>query len=134
MVTRADEQLAFTIDELGALRALVSRVASLTSLERERIHDLVLAVSELASNSVLHGGGEGVLRVWVQDEEALHCEVRDEGHIGEHAVVRDCPAPTACGGRGLWLADHLCDGLAIDSSAGTGSVVHVHMRLPGASA
>jgi anti-sigma regulatory factor (Ser/Thr protein kinase) len=128
MVTRAHEELAFTIEELGALRALVARVAADTSLETARTYDLVLAVNELASNSVLHGGGEGVLYVWVEDL-TLQCEVRDRGYMREQASATQRPPATECGGRGLWLADRLCDGLRISSSPATGCSVRVHMRL-----
>jgi anti-sigma regulatory factor (Ser/Thr protein kinase) len=128
MVTGAGEELAFTIEELGALRALVARVAARASLETARTYDLVLAVSELASNSVLHGGGEGVLRIWVEDQ-TLQCEVRDRGHIRERARAVRCPPAAQHDGRGLWLADRLCDGLRISSSPATGCSVRVHMRL-----
>src|SRR5690242_14787294 len=57
-------EMDFTIDELGALRSLVTEATARTSLEAERASDLVMAVNELATNSICHGGGHGTLRVW----------------------------------------------------------------------
>jgi hypothetical protein len=37
---------------------------------------LVLAVDEVATNSLRHGGGRGTLRIW-RDADAVVCEVRD---------------------------------------------------------
>ena len=40
----------------------------------------MLAVDELAANSIRHGGGRGVVRLWTEDG-ALVCDVRDRGSI-----------------------------------------------------
>jgi anti-sigma regulatory factor (Ser/Thr protein kinase) len=124
-------EVVFTIDELGALRNFVADTAAGTSLESERASDLVVAVNELATNSICHGGGEGRLRIWREDSSLL-CEVSDSGHIPLSARRNryERPDPDALSGRGLWLVDHLCDDVQIDSSPGTGSSVRVHMRLP----
>jgi anti-sigma regulatory factor (Ser/Thr protein kinase) len=112
------------------LRSFISAAAALTPLAGERASDLVLAVNELATNSICHGGGEGTLRMW-RDERSLTCEVRDRGHIEdpEARLGRDMPSPDAMSGRGLWLVDQLCDRVHIDSSADTGSTVRVEMQL-----
>ncbi len=49
-------------------RAFVARHAA--ALPADRVADLGVAVSEVTTNSVLYGGGEGVLRLW-QDDGAL---------------------------------------------------------------
>jgi anti-sigma regulatory factor (Ser/Thr protein kinase) len=123
--------LDFDINHLGKLRSAVATVAADASLQAERAADLVLAVNELATNSICHGGGQGMLRMWREDS-TLHCEVRDRGHIAE-GVFRhdgDRPDPDAMSGRGLWLVDQLCDAMQIISSPGSGSAVRVRMRLP----
>jgi anti-sigma regulatory factor (Ser/Thr protein kinase) len=124
-------ELGFTIDGLGALRNFVMEATATTSLGAERAGDLVLAVNELATNSICHGGGEGTLRVW-REERTLLCEVRDGGHIGdvEACLGREAPGPDAMTGRGLWLVDQLCDGMQITSSPHAGSAVRVRMQLP----
>ena len=120
-------ELAFSREDLATLRRFVSQRAAEACLDAGQIDDLVLAVDELASNSVLHGGGGGTLRVW-RETDRLLCEVRDSGHITKPLVGRIRPTPDQHTGRGLWLANHLCDLLQIRSSP-AGSVVRAHMRL-----
>jgi anti-sigma regulatory factor (Ser/Thr protein kinase) len=93
----------------------------------ERVDDLVLAVNELASNSIHHGGGHGMMRMW-REGDALLCEVSDGGRISEPLVGRVHPRPDQWSGRGLWLANQLCDLVQIRSSD-AGSVVRLHMRM-----
>jgi anti-sigma regulatory factor (Ser/Thr protein kinase) len=120
-------ELEFTGDELGGLRHSVAGIAANVLLPSARVDDLVLAVNELASNSVYHGGGVGKLRIW-RDGEALLCEVRDRGRITEPLVGRVKPPPEQWSGRGLWLVNQVCDLMQIRSDA-TGSVVRVHISL-----
>ncbi|HEX3509997.1 MAG TPA: ATP-binding protein, partial [Solirubrobacteraceae bacterium] len=72
-LTAEPTEVDFTIDHLGELRSLVADAAASASLEAERASDLVLAVNELATNSICHGGGQGRLRMWREDS-ALLCE------------------------------------------------------------
>ena len=121
----------FDIDHLGTLRSAVATVAADASLQAERAADLVLAVNELATNSICHGGGQGTLRMWREDSSLL-CEVRDRGQIPEGVFQHDAerPDPDAMSGRGLWLVDQLCDAMQIISSPESGNAVRVRMRLP----
>jgi anti-sigma regulatory factor (Ser/Thr protein kinase) len=80
----------------------------------------------MATNSVRHGGGHGLLRVW-QEPDALICEVRDAGHIREPLVGRVRPAIGQVGGFGVWLANQVCDLVQIRSVA-SGTVIRLHMR------
>jgi anti-sigma regulatory factor (Ser/Thr protein kinase) len=121
-------ELAFTRCDLGAVRQLVRQVGAEASLSEERCEDLTLAVSELASNSVCHGGGEGSLHIW-RDGRAIVCEVRDAGYIAEPWLGRVRPEPGHLSGRGLWLVEQACDLVQIRSSRRAGSAVRVHMRL-----
>jgi anti-sigma regulatory factor (Ser/Thr protein kinase) len=122
------EELAFDADrELVALRRLVSRRATDAGLRVDRVAELALVVTELATNSIRHGGGRGALRVWREDERLL-CEVRDDGQIADPLVGRKRPIPGSEGGQGLWLVNQLCDLVQIRSNA-SGSVVRVHLHL-----
>ena len=96
----------FQAGTLGGLRQFVHHHASAAGFAEDAAEDLVLAVHEVASNSVLHGGGGGVLRIW-QEDEAMICEVNDRGVIRDplagagahHAiswVVPGCGWQTAC--------------------------------------
>jgi anti-sigma regulatory factor (Ser/Thr protein kinase) len=118
----------FTSERLEDLRRTVASAAADARLPHDRTDDLVLAVNELATNSIYHGGGQGSLRVWRQDE-TLFCEVSDRGWITEPLVGRIHPTPEQWSGRGLWLVNQLCDLVQIRSHE-AGSVVRVHMRLP----
>ncbi|MFI9818911.1 anti-sigma factor RsbA family regulatory protein [Streptomyces sp. NPDC052013] len=73
-----------------------------------RLEDLALAMAELTTNSVVHGGGTGVLRVWADGGHVV-CEVRDRGRLtdplaGRRPVPREQP-----GGRGLLLVNLIAD-------------------------
>ena len=117
----------FARDRLGELRRLVTKGATKASLDPSRTGDLVLAVNELATNSVRHGGGTGTLRMW-REGDTLLCDVIDRGHVQQQSVCLAPPDPTQISGRGLWIVSQLCDLVQIRSSYGH-NVVRVHMRL-----
>ena len=73
-------QLHFENGPLDALRHFVAARAAAAGLGQARVVDLVLAVNEVASNSIAHGGGRGLLRVWQADDRIV-CEVRDRGRF-----------------------------------------------------
>ncbi|HEV2635807.1 MAG TPA: sensor histidine kinase [Actinocrinis sp.] len=125
-----DHQLEFGRDEMGGVRRGVAEQADRFGLLGQRGEDLVLVASELASNSVRHGGGRGTLRVW-QDGADLVCEVSDQGLITDPLVGRRRPVVTAGqGGAGLWITNQLCDLVQIRSTPQNGTVVRVRIALP----
>lgn len=109
------------------VRALVARRATEAGLPGWRVQDAVRAVHELAANSVRHGGGHGVLRIW-RSEDSLVCEVRDRGHIADPLAGRRRPCATAVSGRGLWVATQVADLLQIRTGP-AGSTLRLVMRL-----
>lgn len=113
---------AFRAGELPALRQCVARRAEIAGFSTHVIQDLVLAVNEVATDSVVDRGG-GILRVWSQGE-ALVCEVSDGGVIDE---PRSRSGVNQADRGGLWLANQLCDLVQVRSSGG-GSVVRMHKR------
>ncbi len=124
---------AFAFDTRGLheVRSWVGRAARRAGLAMDRAADLVAAASELAANSIAHGGGVGVLRTWPQGD-GLVVEVEDAGRLTEPLAGRLRPAPTQNGGRGLWLVNQLCDLVQIRSGA-AGTTVRLHMGAgPGA--
>ena len=123
-VVRADE-LPFELGDLRAVRAFTAREASAAGLSPDRTKDLVLAADEAAANSVSHGGGRGVLRIWM-NEDSLVCEIRDSGRIDDPLAGRRRPTWSMRSGFGLWLMNQLCDLVQIRSFA-TGSVTRLHM-------
>lgn len=113
---------------LVGLRHYVHTEALGSGLSPDRADDITLAVDEIATNSVVHGGGRGVLRVWL-DGRTFVCEVSDAGRLAHPLVGRHRPPPTHEGGRGLWMANHLCDLVQLRSPA-SGTVARLHMHIP----
>ncbi|HTR75621.1 MAG TPA: ATP-binding protein [Solirubrobacterales bacterium] len=119
------ERLEFGLDGLHDVRVLIASAADARGLPPRRSSDLVLAASELAANSVLHGGGAGLVTVW-EEAGAVLVEVADAGTIEDPTVGQALPDPAAEGGRGLYIAGRLCDELTIDSGLG-GTRVRLRM-------
>jgi anti-sigma regulatory factor (Ser/Thr protein kinase) len=95
------------------------------ALAPSQLTDLLQAVTEVAGNSLVHGGGAGTLRTWRTDAAAV-CEVRDRGRIRDPLVGRVRPSIEQEGGRGLWMVNQLCDLVQLRSSA-RGTVVRMHV-------
>ncbi|HUC06603.1 MAG TPA: sensor histidine kinase [Solirubrobacterales bacterium] len=107
--------LAYDRSRLSAVRRHVERAAKGAGISPQGTADLVVAASELAANSVAHGGGAGTLRSWRQGNRLL-IEFEDRGRIAEPLAGRERPTLTQEGGRGLWLVNQLCDLVQIRSS------------------
>ncbi len=123
--TATPETLSFGLEELGEVRRRVAAAAEAAGMDALAVADLVTATSELAANSVMHGGGSGMLRLW-QEEGRLLAEVEDRGRIEEPLVGRLRPEISQEGGRGLWLANQLCDLVQI-RSGDAGTTVRLHL-------
>jgi anti-sigma regulatory factor (Ser/Thr protein kinase) len=119
------EELAFGLAGLAGVRRHVAGVATAANLDERRSENLVIAVHEVAANSVRHGGGSGVLRTWWTELGAA-CEVSDAGFITEPLAGRLRPPPAATGGNGIWLANQLCDLVQVRSSP-SGTTVRLRM-------
>jgi anti-sigma regulatory factor (Ser/Thr protein kinase) len=118
-------EFTFQTGPMGGLRRLIARHALDAGLTSAKTCDLVLAVTEVAGNSLKHGGGEGVLRIW-QDPQTLYCEVRDRGYIRHPLIDREKPLLDTSG-RGLWLVNQLCDLVQVRTNE-SGTVVRLHMN------
>jgi anti-sigma regulatory factor (Ser/Thr protein kinase) len=125
--SRRPAELPFTRDDLTLVRAFTTERARSAGFDPDRVSDLVLAVNELATNSMRYGGGHGVLRTWEEDA-TFFCEVLDDGRIEDLLAGRERPLDVRGGGRGLWLVNHLCDLVQVRSSL-AGNVVRLHMSL-----
>jgi anti-sigma regulatory factor (Ser/Thr protein kinase) len=118
--------LASGLDDLHGLRHHVRHVAAASGLAAGDIDDLVLAVDEVATNSLRYGGGAGELLSWI-DAGAVVCEVRDRGQVTDPLVGRRRPTADQVGGRGLWITNQLCDLVQVRSSD-DGTAVRLHKR------
>ncbi|WP_404828421.1 anti-sigma factor RsbA family regulatory protein [Streptomyces canus] len=99
---------AFAADVLGEIRHFATDAAERFGLVRPRLDDLALAVAELTTNSVVHGGGSGLLRMWAEDGHVV-CEVRDRGHLTDLLAGRRPPSHGRQGGRGLLMVNLVTD-------------------------
>jgi anti-sigma regulatory factor (Ser/Thr protein kinase) len=107
--------LSFESGTLSRLRAFVAGQARQAGLDPDKTAGLVLAVNEVATNSVRHGGGRGELRAWPHDR-GIVVEVSDRGQISAPLAGRLMPGPARTP-AGLWLANQLCDLVQLYSSA-----------------
>jgi anti-sigma regulatory factor (Ser/Thr protein kinase) len=112
---------------LSQVRALVLKHATAAGLTGARASDLVLAVSEVAANTLRHTGSPGTLDIW-HDHDEVVCEVRDSGTITDPLAGRRMPPPAAPGGHGLWLVHQICDLVELRSGPG-GTTMRMHMAL-----
>lgn len=110
---------------LGGARTFVRDRVAAYGLAADRVDDLVLAVNEIVTNSLRHGGGTAQLAVWNEDGAAV-CEVRDDGHLEDPLTGRFAPAPSSASGRGVWMAHNLCD-LVLLRSSPAGTVVRLQV-------
>ncbi len=118
-------RLVVTPGDLTTARSFVRDEVAAYGLAADRVDDLVLAVNEIVTNSLRHGGGTAYLAVWAEDGAAL-CEVRDRGHVKDPLTGRFAPAPSSTGGRGVWMANSLCDLVQLRSSP-AGTVVRLQV-------
>ena len=105
----------FTHDDLTALRQEIERFGAGHGLADLALYRFVVAVNEITTNAVRHGGGAGVLELRYAGA-LLHCRVVDHGPGMPPRRPEDAPpALRALNGRGLWMARQNAASLHIDS-------------------
>ncbi len=110
---------------LSTVRRFAWAAANEAGLDYAAQSDLVLAVNELAANSIVHATGDGLATIWTADG-ALICQVEDDGTFDDPLAGRRRPGVTQLRGRGLWLVNQLCDLVQVRSSA-AGSIVRIRI-------
>jgi anti-sigma regulatory factor (Ser/Thr protein kinase) len=114
--------------EVLSVRDFVQRSARAAALDEARGDDVLLAVTELCTNTLRHGPGAGMLRAWTEGRE-LVCEVTDTGTIADPLAGRHKASPYAETGRGLFLVNQVCDLVQMRSDA-TGTTIRVRVGRP----
>jgi anti-sigma regulatory factor (Ser/Thr protein kinase) len=112
---------------LREVRDLVADQASLAGLPHPRAVDFVLAVSEVAANTLRHTTGEGTIRLWRSATELI-CQLDDSGQITDPLAGRRPPDHDHPGGQGLWLVNQVCDLVEVRTGK-NGTAVRLHLRL-----
>jgi anti-sigma regulatory factor (Ser/Thr protein kinase) len=126
------EPMSYTYTtDLAAIRAIVHRYAIKAGLTEARAIDLVLAVSEVAANTIRHAKSPGSLQIWYDTREIV-CQIHDEGTITDPLAGRRQPSLEARGGHGLWIVNEICDQVELRSDE-TGTTIRLHMTLPGSA-
>jgi anti-sigma regulatory factor (Ser/Thr protein kinase) len=105
----------FGRSELELVRAQVSNSAREAGLSIDRCRSLTSAVSELAGNSIRHGGGRGELRIWTQPD-AVVCQINDRGKLSDPLIGGRPPLTSEHEERGLWLANKVGDLVQVRST------------------
>ena len=114
---------------LSEVRVLAETQARRAGLAEDRIVDFVIAVSEIAANTVRHARTQGSMEIW-SDAGEIICEMRDGGVIADPASAGlQPPTADASGGHGLWLARQVCDKVELHSDS-DGTTIRLHMSLP----
>jgi anti-sigma regulatory factor (Ser/Thr protein kinase) len=119
-------EFRFGRNGLARLRRFVEDQAGGAGIGPDRTADLVLAANEIATNIVTHGGSGGIARCWT-DDGTFVCELAGPGTIGDPMAGKVRPAPNRPNGRGLWLANQLCDLVEL-TDTGEGTVTRLHVR------
>jgi anti-sigma regulatory factor (Ser/Thr protein kinase) len=89
----------------------------------EKVEALELAASELATNSIRHGGGAGTVAMWMEPG-AMVVEFTDSGRVTDPLTGRLMPSLEQEGGRGVYLVNQLCDLVQLRSSD-QGTVIRI---------
>jgi anti-sigma regulatory factor (Ser/Thr protein kinase) len=107
--------LEFRRPDLGRLRRRVAACAAEAGLRGMRLQSFVMAVNEIVTNAVVHGGGLGRLRLWHAGRQ-LVCEISDAGPgIPAERMPTGRPPVEATSGRGLWLTRTLCHMVSLET-------------------
>ncbi len=121
----AAEALTY-VDDLRPVRALVTGQARSAGLSDDRTADLIIAVSELAANTLQHAPGGGTVYLWHTGDQ-IFCQVYDHGQITDPLAGRRPPIPGSRG-NGLWVVNQLCDLVEVRTGPG-GTTIRVRMNL-----
>ena len=98
-----------TARSLGEVRRTVATIARELGIPDGRAAACVIAVNELAANSVRHGGGRGELHVWHEDDDARLRGRATPAASPTRSPGAAIPTSSQLGGRGLWMVNQLCD-------------------------
>jgi anti-sigma regulatory factor (Ser/Thr protein kinase) len=115
----------FDRSRVSPLRRIVAASAGKAGLSGDRLDDFVVAVNELLTNAVRHGGGTGQLTLTTEDGSVV-CEVSDGGS-GLNGAAPLRPAAGEPGGWGLWLVRELTDTCEIKTGP-DGTAIRISSR------
>jgi anti-sigma regulatory factor (Ser/Thr protein kinase) len=107
-------------------RRFVRHHALAAGLTGDRVADIIGAVNELTINTIEHTKGGGTVTAWTEPGQFV-CQIDDSGHLSDPLAGRVTPPAQAESGRGLIVANHLCDLLRVYTGE-NGTSIRLHMR------
>ncbi|ORW60874.1 regulator of Sig8 [Mycobacterium parmense] len=113
--------------DLRPARNFALSYAGWVGLSPDDIEDLQLIATELATNSLMYGGGGCRLAFW-RTGEHLVCEARDSGCFDDPLVGRLEPGPQGAASRGLYLINAIAD-LVRTHTTSRGTTIQAYLRL-----
>jgi anti-sigma regulatory factor (Ser/Thr protein kinase) len=103
-------------EDLHAVRAFVAEQARGCGVTGDALHNLLVAVTEVATNAIRHGDAPVTLRAW--PDNGLICEITDSGDWQPDGYLSwDPPESATDAGFGLWGAGMLCDTVQVRPGA-----------------
>jgi anti-sigma regulatory factor (Ser/Thr protein kinase) len=122
----------FGRDDITVIRHDVQNRLIAAGFVGDRLQGFVLAVNEVITNVVLHGGGHGRIQLRTADG-SWWCTVTDSGPgiPAQYLHQPDVPQAFEVGGRGIWLAYALCDEVTM-ATGPIGTTLTLRMAQPGA--
>ncbi|ORV09291.1 anti-sigma factor RsbA family regulatory protein [Mycobacterium celatum] len=113
--------------DLAGARRYGRRYARLLGLPVDRVADLQLVVTELATNSLQHAGTACRLSLW-EHERHLVCEARDNGSFSDPLAGRRPPSRDQPSSTGLLVVNAVADLLRTHTTP-EGTTIHAYLRL-----
>jgi anti-sigma regulatory factor (Ser/Thr protein kinase) len=124
------DALVYAVDtqDMTELRQVAADFAVRHGLTGERVQDLVLALTELACNSIEHAhcGATVLLGTCAT---GLVCQVRDLGHITDPLAGRRPASTYQLRGRGLLLVNQLADLVRVHTTT-EGTTIEIRFGVP----
>jgi len=122
--------VTYTVSEpadLAGARKCGDRYGRLLGMSADSVADLMLVATELATNSLAHGGGACRLAFWYEAGHVV-CEARDMGHWADPLAGRRLPAARGAGPYGLFVVNAIADLLRTHTTP-AGTTIHVYLGL-----
>ena len=122
--------VTYTVGEpadLAGARRCGDRYGRLLGMSTDRVADLMLVATELATNSLDHAGGACRLAFWYEAGHVV-CEARDMGHWADPLAGRRPPAAQGVGPYGLFVVNVIADLLRTHTTP-AGTTIHAYLRL-----
>ncbi|MGB6209748.1 anti-sigma factor RsbA family regulatory protein [Mycobacterium sp.] len=122
--------VTFTVHEpadLAGARKCGDRYGRLLGMSADRLADLLLVATELATNSLDHADSACRLAFWYEAGHVV-CEARDMGSWTDPLAGRRPPAGKGLGSYGLFVVNATVDLLRTHTTS-VGTTIHAYLRL-----